>query len=107
MKDSQQTITPTDGCAGRVDAMIPVVLDISVTASTLLGHRLKDESPQLREQNLQGRCEPMPRALVGPPVHYRLPKFVLTPGGWAHDPRILAEHGLPGLFLRLHLVKLL
>ena len=48
MENAEQPIAPSDGCARWFDAVIPIVLDITVAATALLGRRVAKKSPEFR-----------------------------------------------------------
>src|SRR5260370_39298978 len=54
MKQSQQPRAPAHRAAGRIDAMLPVVLHVTIALASTLGHRLAHKSAQISDQ--QGNC---------------------------------------------------
>jgi len=54
LPESQQPRAPARRAAGRVDAILPVVLDVAIALAAMLGHRLAHKTPQISDQ--QGSC---------------------------------------------------
>src|SRR6476660_2641003 len=70
MKNAQQPVTPSNSSAGCIDAVIPVVLDVAIAATTLLGRRLAKKSPESRcELASSGRCADLGGTLSPPFAH--------------------------------------
>src|SRR5262249_38390007 len=67
VQDTQQSIVPGDGSTGRVDAVIPIVFNVSVAAPTLLGRGFSQKLPALSKYVNERCCCAMMSSLVLPP----------------------------------------
>ena len=65
---TQQAVAPADRCAGGIDSMIPVVLNITIAPASLLGRRIAQETPDLSEEDFESRNASLPGSILIPPV---------------------------------------
>jgi hypothetical protein len=65
---TEQAVVPADRCTGGIDPMIPVVLDITIAAVALLGRKIAQEPPKLREKDFESRSASLPGSILIPPV---------------------------------------
>src|ERR1035437_7094360 len=83
MKHSQQPRAPSHRAAGRVDAMLPVVLHVAVALPPALGRRLAHKAPQIAYQQRSRAGSALLPRLLAPPAAQRGPKLSGETGGHA------------------------
>src|SRR5262249_37804399 len=68
MKYAEQPISPRDGSAGRIDAVVPIVVCVAVALPQSFGRGIAGEIPQRRSQGSGGAKATMPRSFLRPPA---------------------------------------
>jgi len=67
VEHSKQPLTPTDNCARRIDAMLPIVVRIAITLAPALWSGIANELPERAQQLPCSREAPLTRSDVLPP----------------------------------------
>src|SRR5581483_10892975 len=87
-EESHETVTPADSGAGGVDAVLPVIVNVTVELTASSGSRVAKKVPEVRQKLSASASKTFAPTAFGPPVANGWPQ------AWVHSEILTGSAGI-------------